>query len=112
MNKCITSIVFIFILGVYHVFAQNYKKDSLQFKIYTIASFKNSLVKSIILDRVFCDYCSDSQLTALGQLGLKTSNKYVKKPEYRLINGEKKLAIYIRIAKKDFAKIKEKDTIR
>ncbi|MGC1204080.1 MAG: hypothetical protein WA839_04230 [Flavobacteriaceae bacterium] len=112
MNKWITSILFIFILGVNHVFAQNYKKDSLQFKIYTTAFFKNALVKSITLDTVFCDYCSDSQLTALGQLGLKTSNEYVKNPEYRLINGKRKLAIYIRIAKKDFAKIKEKDTIK
>ena len=112
MIRFLTFILFFLSSGFYEVFAQPYTTDSLQFKVYTIASYKDSFVKSIKLDRVFCDYCSDSQLKALGQLGLKSSNRFIKDPKNRLVNGQKRLAIYLRIAKKDFANIKEKDTIK
>lgn len=111
MIKIITSIMLFFSLGTYDVFAQPYTKDSLQFKIYTIVSFKDYHVKNIKLDRVFCDYCSKSQLAALRQLGLRSSKKLAKEDRDRLINGEKRYTIFLRIAKKVFADIKRKDTI-
>ena len=112
MIKLLIYITLFLSLGIYNLFAQSYTKDSLQFKVYTIASFKDSHVTAIELDKVFCDYCSKSQLTAIGQLSLKSSNKLVKKAKYRLTNGKKRLAIYLRIAKKDFAYLKQRDTIR
>jgi len=113
MNKFITSVLFLFSLGVYDVFAQGYgySKDSLQFKVYTFVTFKESYVKDIKIHRVFCDYCSDSQLATLGQFAIKLSKKLAKKPENRVINGEKRFTIKFRIAKKDFANINRKDTI-
>lgn len=102
----------LFSLGIYDALAQTYTKDSLQFKVYTIISFKNSHLKDIKIDRIFCDYCSDSQLTALRQLGYKLSKKLAKKPKNRVDNGQNRLAIYLRIARKDFANIRRKDTIK
>lgn len=112
MIKNIVPFLFLFSLGSNSVFSQSYRIDSLQFKVYTIAFYKNSNLDDIKLDKVFCDYCSDNELTALGQLALKQSNKLIKIPKYRLINGEKRLAIYLRIAKEDFANIKKNDTIK
>lgn len=111
MNNSIVLFLLLFSLGFYNVHAQSYRKDSLQFKIYTITTFKDSKVKDVVLDKVFCDYCSNSQLIALGQLGLKQSNKLIKKPKNRMVNGKNRLAIYLRISKKDFANIKQKDSV-
>lgn len=111
MNRFFISIGILFLLGTYNVFAQGFTKDSLQFKVYTIATFKDSRVKNIKLDRVFCDYCSNEQTTALGQTGLKLSKSLVMKPKNRLINGEKRLTIIIRVKREDFFNIKKNDTI-
>ncbi|TBN06828.1 hypothetical protein EYD45_02790 [Hyunsoonleella flava] len=93
-------------------FGQNFRKDSLQFKVYTIASFKDSKVKNIKVDKVLCDYCSEAQFTTLKQMSIKSSMKLIEKPKYRLINGEKRLAIYIRVKRENFAKLKHKDSLR
>lgn len=111
MNKFFILLGLIFLSGMPNAFAQRFTKDSLQFKVYTIATFKDSRVRDIKLDKVFCDYCSDAQTTALGQTGLKLSNNLVKKPKNRLINGEKRLTIIIRVKKEDFHNINKKDSI-
>jgi predicted RNA-binding protein len=111
MNNIITSMLILFLIGIYDVVAQPYTKDSLQFKIYTIATFKDSKLTAITLDRVFCDFCSELQKKALGQLGLRVSNRLINKPKNRLINGQKRLSIYLRVPKKEFANIKQKDSI-
>ena len=112
MIRVFTPIMLLFSLGIYDAYAQPYTKDSLQFKVYTIAYFKDSNVKDIKLDRVFCDYCSDAQLKALGQLGLRSTIRLVKESKNRLINGQKKFTIFLRVAKRKFAKIKQNDTIK
>ena len=111
MSKFFIFLGLLFSLGTFNALAQGFKKDSLQFKVYTIAIFKDSRVKSIELDKVFCDYCSDEQTTALGQTGLKLSNNLIKKPKNRLINGKKRLTIIIRVKKEDFYNIKQNDSI-
>ncbi|MCF7569130.1 hypothetical protein L3X37_12250 [Sabulilitoribacter arenilitoris] len=111
MNKFFLSIGVLLAICNYNGFAQSYTKDSLQFKVYTIATFKDSRVRSIKLNRVFCDYCSKEQTTALGQTGLKLSNNLVKKPKNRLVNGEKRLTIVIRVKREDFYNINKKDSI-
>lgn len=104
MIRVITPIMLLFSLGIYDAYAQPYTKDSLQFKVYTIASFKDSKLKDIKLDKVFCHYCSDAQLKALEQLGLIASNRLVKESKNRLINGKKKITIFLRVAKKKLQK--------
>lgn len=111
MNKFLLSICFLLTIFNYDVFAQSYTKDSLQFKVYTIATFKDSNLKAIELDKIFCTYCSEAQLTALGQLGLKTSKHLIKEPQNRLISGKKRFVIYLRVQREKFKSIKENDSI-
>ncbi|MGB3608592.1 MAG: hypothetical protein WA775_08470 [Psychroserpens sp.] len=87
--------------------AQSYKKDSLQIKSYATIEYSNNEVKDIELLKVLCDYCSDFQKKIIGEEVLRRSFNERFDPKNRIKNGKKKLAIYIRIAKKDLAAIKE-----
>jgi len=86
---------------------QSYAKDSLQIKVYTQIKYINNKVVDIKLKKVFCDYCSDYQRKEMGYEGLRRANIEKYYPENRLENGIKKLALYIRIAKKDFSILKQ-----
>lgn len=87
--------------------AQSYRKDSLQIKVYTTINYKNNQVKDIKLLDVLCDYCTELQKKAIGEQALRLSYNDRYNPNNRLVNGQKKLALYIRVAKKDLAAIKE-----
>ncbi|MDG5491547.1 hypothetical protein [Psychroserpens sp. SPM9] len=89
------------------VSAQSYKKDSLQIKSYIRIEYRNNYVKDIKLLRVMCDYCTDIQKEAIGEEAVRRGEYESLNPKNKLKDGDKKLAIYIRIAKKDFAAIKE-----
>jgi len=102
-KPCIVIIVF---LLSHYSKAQSYAKDSLQIKVYTEIEYKNNNAVNIKLSKVFCDYCSDFQKKEMGNEGLRRANLEKNLPENKLQNGIKKLAMYIRIAKKDFAKLK------
>ncbi|MEM6516274.1 MAG: hypothetical protein AAF688_08830 [Bacteroidota bacterium] len=92
-------------------FAQSYRKDSLQIKTYTRITYINNQAKDIELLKVLCDYCSDLQKKAIGDEALRRSYDDRYNPDNRLVNGQKKLAIVIRVAKKDLKAIKEKSLI-
>lgn len=87
--------------------AQSYKKDSLQIKAYTSIEYVNNEVKDIKLLRVLCDYCTELQKEAIGEEAKRRTYLERFDPKNRLKEGKKKLAIYIRVAKKDFAAIKD-----
>ncbi|WP_298761225.1 hypothetical protein [uncultured Psychroserpens sp.] len=87
--------------------AQSYAKDSLQIKSYTLIEYRNNEVKEIKLLKVLCDYCTDYQKQIIGEEAKRRTFLERLDPKNRLKEGQKKLAIYIRIAKKDFAEIKE-----
>ncbi len=104
------TILFV-LMGVNAIFAQSYKKDSLQIKAYTEINYKNSKAIAIKLKKVFCDYCTSMQIESIGEEALRRANIEKYYPENKLENGKKKLAIYIRISKKDFASINENTKI-
>ena len=89
------------------LFAQSYAKDSLQIKSYTIIEYRSNEVKEIKLLKVLCDYCTDLQKEVIGEEAKRRAYLERLDPKNRMKDGQKKLAIYIRIAKKDFANIKE-----
>lgn len=99
-------IIAIFCLNSGFLNAQSYTKDSLQIKSYTIIEYRNNDVKDITLLKVMCDYCSDFQKEKIGEEAIRRTYLERYDPKNRLKEGKKKLAIYIRIAKKDFAEIK------
>jgi hypothetical protein len=105
MNKLFLNILF-FTLCNYFVTGQSLTDDLLQIKVYTIANFGDSKLKDIEVTKVFCDYCSPSQLKAIGDLAVKISKNKVKEPENRLENGQKKFTLNIRVTKKDFTRFK------
>ncbi|WP_245584987.1 hypothetical protein [Psychroserpens burtonensis] len=96
-----------FLISYSFLGAQSYKKDSLQIKSYTLIEYRRSEVKSVKLLRVICDYCTDIQKEVIGIEATRRAESESYEPKNRLKEGDKKLAIYIRIAKKDFAAIKE-----
>nr|WP_321235056.1 hypothetical protein [uncultured Psychroserpens sp.] len=87
--------------------AQSYTKDSLQIKSYTVIEYRNNEVKDIQLLKVICDYCTDFQKEVIGEEAKRRTYLERLDPKNRLKEGKKKLAIYIRIAKTDFAEIKD-----
>ncbi|WP_299886653.1 hypothetical protein [uncultured Lacinutrix sp.] len=104
---CTVIILFIAQISI----AQSYKKDSIQIKAYTEITYNNNKVESIKLKKVFCDYCSEFQLESIGEEALYRANAEKYLPENKLKKGKKRLAIYIRISKVDFAAIKNPELI-
>ncbi len=93
-------------LSSLNVNGQSYRKDSLQIKSYTQIEYVNNEVKSIKLLKVLCDYCTDYQKEVIGEEAKRRAFLERFDPKNRIKDGKKRLAIYIRIAKKDFAEIK------
>ncbi len=83
-----------------------YSKDSLQIKVYTEIDYVNREAKDIRLLKVFCDYCTDAQISKIGYGALRRAHAERYDPKNVLENGTKKLAIIIRISKEDFKEIK------
>lgn len=103
-------IVVLYLLPFTNVVAQNgYKKDSLQIKVYTSIEYVKNEAKSIEVRKVFCDYCTNIQREAISEEAKRRSYAVRNDKENRLMNGVRKLSLYIRISKNDFAAIKEKD---
>ena len=86
--------------------AQDYKKDSLQFKIITSIKYKSSNVEHIKLKKVLCDFCTEKQTEQLGLQALKLAALEQDDPKNKMKNGIKILSIYIRLSKIDFLAIK------
>ena len=82
--------------------AQDYTKDSLQFKIITTIKYKQNKVENIGLKKVLCDYCTEKQIEKLGLQALKLTQLEQDDPKNRKANGIKILSIYIRLSKEDF----------
>jgi hypothetical protein len=95
-----------FCLSSLSIQGQSYRKDSLQIKSYTQIEYVNSEVKSIKLLKVLCDYCTDYQKEVIGEEAKRRAFLERFDPKNRIKDGKKRLAIYIRIAKTDFAAIK------
>jgi len=87
-----------------------YQKDSLQIKVYTEIEYIKNLVKDITVKKVFCDYCSEFQTEQIKIEAIRRTYLVRNEDDIRLENGIYRHALYIRISKKDFSKIKEENT--
>ncbi len=104
INKCKFALIVFVSFCTNSLSAQRgYTVDSLQIKVYTEIDYVNSTAKVINVRKVFCDYCNEGQLKGIEDEALRRS--YIERNllKNRLSNGKKKLAIYIRISRKDFA---------
>ncbi len=100
-----------FFAGMFVFLAQqrDYRKDSLQFKMYTRLYVNESLeLDSVVVKKIFCDYCSEKQLEALREEAFHRSVYESRNPKYRK-QGEHRLALYIRLSKLDFKALNEED---
>jgi hypothetical protein len=107
LRKYQLLILIVFLLNTMSLSAQSYRKDSLQIKSYTLVQYRQNEVKEVKLIKVLCDYCSDLQKEVIGIEAMRRAKSESYDPKNRIKEGDKKLAIYIRIAKKDFVAIKE-----
>lgn len=86
-----------------------YQQDSLQIKVYTVITYENSHPNIINVSKVFCDYCSKKQLQHIERRAWNMTYDARYAPENRIQEGERKLALFIRISKKDFSKLKDEE---
>ncbi|WP_452224359.1 hypothetical protein [Lacinutrix chionoecetis] len=101
------TLTFVLLLSCTIVSSQAYTEDSLQIKAYTEIKFIDGAPQDIVLKKVFCDYCSENQMQLLGEDAIRRTEIEKYNPKNKLKNGLKKIAVYIRISKTDFAAIKE-----
>ena len=87
-----------------------YQKDSLQIKVYTEIEYVQTLVKDITVKKVFCDYCSEFQREQIKIEAIRRTYLIRNDIDIKLENGIYRHALYIRISKKDFSKLKEVNT--
>ncbi len=89
--------------------SKDYRKDSLQFKMYTRMYVNEQLrVDSITVKKIFCDFCSDEQMEVLESEALRQSRLERHNPKYRK-PGEHRLALIVRFRKEDFRKLNIKN---
>ncbi|GAB5399470.1 MAG: hypothetical protein Aureis2KO_10550 [Aureisphaera sp.] len=101
----------IFLAGTFAVTAQHrdYRKDSLQFKMYTRLYVNSSIeLDSVVVKKIFCDFCSERQLEALREEAFRRSVYESENPKYKKA-GEHRLALYIRLSKLDFKALNQED---
>ena len=86
-----------------------YQRDSLQIKVYAEYKYANQHLKAIEITKIFCDYCSESQHKKIKEEASRLAyiSRHRNKPSKN--NETKKLAMYIRVSKKDFAAIKQQE---
>ncbi|TVZ51098.1 hypothetical protein [Dokdonia sp. Hel_I_53] len=88
---------------------QDYRIDSLQFKMYTRIYVGPQLqVDSITVRKIFCDWCSESQIDILHQEAMRQSMIERYNPKYRK-PGQHRLALYVRFSKEDFKNLNSTD---
>lgn len=99
--------ILFFLLSVSLTFSQqSYRKDSLQLKVYTeMYVNKNIKIDSINVAKVFCDYCSENQIKKIEEESLYRTEYEIHNPRYQK-EGIHIIAIYLRISKDDFSKMK------
>jgi len=103
-----TNYLILLLLITYSIsFAQqSYRKDSLQVKVYTeLYVNKNSKIDSIKTAKIFCDYCSESQIKSIEKEALYRTKHEIYNPKHQK-EGIHIIAIYLRIDKNDFSKMK------
>jgi len=91
-----------------NVFGQqrSFRADSLQFKVYTRLYINERLaIDSIVVKKVFCDYCSEKQLQFLKNEAYRMTRLERRNPEYQS-SGEHRIALFMRYEKEGFKKIK------
>ncbi|MDC8004179.1 hypothetical protein POV27_08965 [Aureisphaera galaxeae] len=88
---------------------RDYRKDSLQFKMYTRIYVNKSIeLDSVVVKKIFCDYCSEKQLEVLREEAFRRSVYESRNPKYRK-PGEHRLALYIRLSKVDFKALNDEE---
>lgn len=97
-----TFFIFISFVAVLQSQTVDFKKDSLQFKVYTTIDYKAYTPKKIKILKIFCDYCNEAQLQFLKRQAWDQSYKLRKSKEYLIENGTSKLAVYFRVPKTYF----------
>lgn len=103
-HKCIilVGVLLSFAFAKAQIPAKNYQIDSIQFKMYTRLFVGKTLeVDSISVKKIFCDWCSDSQMSVLRQEAIRQSKIERYNPRYKK-PGEHRLALYVRFSKEDF----------
>lgn len=104
MNRWLIAISFLIVSA--SLSAQTgYRKDSLQIKVYTVINYEKSHPKQIDVTKVFCDYCNKAQMKVIEARAWDMTYDMRYAPENRIEQGKRKLALFIRIAKKDFSKL-------
>ncbi len=90
------------------VSSKDYRKDSLQFKMYTRLYINEQLgVDSLTVKKIFCDFCSEKQMDVLQQEAMRQSMIERHNPRYRK-PGEHRLALIVRFSKEDFRNLNNK----
>ncbi|MBD0832156.1 hypothetical protein ICJ83_08430 [Aestuariibaculum sp. TT11] len=89
-----------------------YQKDSLQIKVYTEIDYQNFMPQAIRVKKVFCDYCTKFQKEQIGNEAYRRTFLVRNNRKFRLEKGSFRHAMYIRIAKKDFARLKEENQMQ
>ena len=85
--------------------ARDYRKDSLQFKMYTRLFINEQLqLDSISVKKIFCDFCTETQMEVLRNEAIRQSRLERRNPKYRRV-GEHRLALFVRFSKEDFKRL-------
>ena len=99
--------IFAFLMWTTSSAQLGYKKDSLQIKVYTEITYRDYKPVHIEVKKVFCDYCSENQIKLIGEEALRRTKDDQYNPKYVSANDKTRLALFIRVAKRDFAKLKD-----
>ncbi len=86
---------------------RSYREDSLQIKVNTVLYVTdNTKIDSIRIVKIHCDYCNENQKKQIKlEAYYRTRESFLHNFKYRR-KGVHRLALYMRISKKDFSKMK------
>ena len=80
---------------------RSFDKDSLRIKVYTEIEYVEGRMKKIEVTKVFCDYCSSSQIEALKEQARANAYHDKRYWTYGKVNDIQKFTMIIRVSKED-----------
>lgn len=84
---------------------RSWRKDSLQFKVYTRIFFnEQKQIDSVKVQKITCEYCSQKQVLALSEEALLRTRMDINHPNFKKERVHIQ-AHFIRISKEDFKSI-------
>ena len=87
--------------------SRGFRKDSLQIKAKTEIHYKGYTVDTILVSKIYCDYCDARQMKYLREEAYEATAQGSDRSLNIVNNNISRITLFIRVSKEEFKKLKK-----